>query len=680
MYKYKGNYEDVFKNVDRLDYKLANKISNLGISKKNNFFYFRFWIPDVEEVYIDIFAKDDKMQRLATYSFKQYNDLWTVKVSEIYEGYYYLFKVKRKKNFPFEYVIDPYSKAFAPFDWEGKTNKIPLSVIVDWEKILTKDIPNIPLKSKWDNGVDPLIYELHIRDFTSLLDQKNFQNRLGTFNAALENNIFKYLKDLNITHLQLLPIQSIYTLNDKKLKILNKGQGSGWTTNYNWGYDPLNYFSIAGWYSSDPTEGSIRIREFKNFVNEAHKNGIGIIMDVVFNHMMTNQLFESIAPNYYFRNNSEITPVSDPAINSEARMVRKMIIDSLVYFAKYFGVDGFRFDLSTFTDKDTLLLAHKELKKINKNIILHGEAWPFSDLDFENSFTKGTNDNDIKFAYFNDTIRNSIKGSDSIEENQKGLIQGNYDNYGDFLVSIVGNVKEYNYPTSDFIKINNYNVFANEPNISLQYAACHDGFTLWDKIAVTSEEKFEENIALNNQALMMQITSQGRQLILAGTELLQTKPTDLSGQHDNRFLNILNEENNLSIDKNESVVDNSYKTTDYTNGMKWNHLSNDEIKNKVFEFTKKLFKFRNSTNFFRLKTTKEINKKVKFISIKSNFVVYSIIDKNDKIYVAHNFNNFAVNDFDYKNLKIKISSRAITKEEIKEQIIPAHTSIIFLEK
>ncbi|MGZ9413948.1 alpha-amylase family glycosyl hydrolase [Mycoplasma sp. 1012] len=679
MMEYKGNYEIVNKNVQRIDERVSKKISSQGIFKKDNFFFFRIWIPDVAEVYVEIFNKNERMQKITTIGCKRNNDLWTGKISEIYEGYYYLFKIKRTKDQPFEYIFDPYAKVFAPFDWEGTTQKIPLAVIVDWEKTLVEEIETIPLKTNLNNGVDPLIYELHIRDFTSLLDQNNFKNRLGTFNAALENNIFEYLKDLGITHLQLLPIQSIYTLSDKNLNILNKNEGTGWTTNYNWGYDPLNYFSIAGWYSSDPKDPYARLREFKHFVNEAHKNGIAIIMDVVFNHMMINDLLETITPNYYFRNNSEVFPVDLPALNSEAKMVRKMMIDSLVYFAKYFGVDGFRFDLSTFIDKTTLCKMQDELKKINKNIVLHGEAWPFSDLKFENSFTKGVNTNSIKFAYFNDTIRNAIKGADSIEDNEKGLITSNYSKFSDFLVSITGNIQKFDYPNSEFIEKDAYSVFANEPNITLQYAACHDGFTLWDKIITTSNLSFSENINLYNQALMMQLTSQGRQLILAGTELLQTKPLDKSGQHDNRYLKILNNDNNLSNDKNDFVVDNSYKTTDYVNGLKWNHLQNRKIKEKVYDFLKKLLKFRNKTKYFRLHTAKEINRKLKYKEIRENFVVFSVKEKTNKAIVIHNFNDHPEH-FDYNKYKLVLSSRHISLKDKKENIVPAKTSIILENK
>ncbi|MBN3535111.1 alpha-amylase family glycosyl hydrolase, partial [Mycoplasma procyoni] len=612
--------------------------------------------------------------RIATFSFKKSKNIWSAKIPKEYEGFYYWIKIQHKGSDEYEYTIDPYAKAFAPFDWQGKTDEVPLAILVDWKKA-SDSVKKRPLETEFNNSVDPVIYELNIRDFTSLLDQKKFKSRLGTFDAAIENKIFDYVRELGFTHIQLLPIHAPYTTNADNLNILNKGEGTGWTTNYNWGYDPLNYFALNNWYTNNPKDAAAGIIEFKKFVKKAHKKGIGIIMDVVFNHTMTNSLFEKLTKDYYYRTGSEVYPVDQPALNTEAKMVRRMIIDSLSYYVDEFDVDGFRFDLSTFIDKETLKEISRVLKRKNKNIILHGEAWPFSDLDYTNSLTKGVTDNDYNFFYFNDTIRNAIKGADSIEANEKGLIQGNTEKMASFVSSIVGNIKRYSFSGLEIYSNTEYDLFSRENNIALQYAACHDGFSLWDKILTTSDKDFEENIALNNQALMMQFTSQGRQLVLAGTELLQTKPLDLSGCHDNRYLPVLNKNSLVIDDGNHFVVDNSYKTTDYTNGIKWDHLKNPRVK-EVHDFTRKLINFRNKTKFFRLTNFKTYNRNIYILENEKDFVSYKIKYNKEEVFVIHNFGKERKTLYPTKKYKIAVSSRPYISSLVKERIIPAHTSVI----
>ncbi|UWW00603.1 hypothetical protein NW064_05245 [Mycoplasmopsis felis] len=135
-----------------------------------------------------------------------------------------------------------------------------------------------PRKLKWtkNNHTDSFIYELHVRDFTSLKNQNELKNQLGTFNSLLENNLFDYVKKIGMTHAQfLLPIHSAYTVNDLNNSILLKNQGDKWTTNYNWGYDPHNYFSINGIYSSNPKDPYNRIKEFRELIDEARRKGCG---------------------------------------------------------------------------------------------------------------------------------------------------------------------------------------------------------------------------------------------------------------------------------------------------------------------------------------------------------------------------------------------------------------------
>ncbi|WP_156933541.1 alpha-amylase family glycosyl hydrolase [[Mycoplasma] collis] len=658
------------KNIKQID-KLYYTTTKLGLYKQKSNFILKFWAPLAEKVLFTIYDSENRNKIVDEIDFVKKNKIWEVKISLKYLNYFYHIKIIRNnKEF---LILDPYAKAIETFDWKGKTNLIPKAVIVDWENELNK-IENIKLNKQ--NNENVIIYELHIRDFTSLSKNNNIQNRKGTFNAAIENNIFDYLNNLNVNFLQLLPIHSIYTLNDNNLNIINKNQANKWTTNYNWGYDPMNYFSLNGWYFNNPHNYNSRFVEFKNFINKAHEKKIGIIIDVVFNHLMINKLFENIVPNYYFRNKAKIFPVNQPPFNSQAKMVRKLILDSLIYLVKYFDVDGFRFDLSTFIDKQTLNIICKKLKKIKPDIILHGEAWQFSDLNYQDSFTKGINFNNHDFAYFNDTLRNAIKGSDSVNlsTNDYGLIQGNLNYLNDFLISIVGNSKAIKTNLKLTNKKISYEVFAKNPKMALQYSACHDGFTLWDKIITTTNLSFRENLKLYRQALIMQFSSQGKQLILAGSEFLQTKPTDFTGQDSEISLKIINNENSVYDNENLFVNSNSYKTSDYTNGLKWDLLKNNIIENNIYNFLKKLLNFYKNSKFFNLNLK---NKKIIFHKIDKGYIYYEIKVENSSLFIIHNFNNKKI---ELKNIKIKkiiFNSDFDTENQNILNYIPAKSSLIF---
>ncbi|VEU59402.1 alpha-amylase family glycosyl hydrolase [Mesomycoplasma neurolyticum] len=658
------------KYINQIDKQFAT-YQKLGLFKEKQHFILNFWAPLAIKVQLIIYNKIEADKIIKKMFFKRKNKIWQIKIPFEFKDHFYHIKIYNlnDKN---KIVLDPYAKSLSTFDWNGETNNIPKAAIFDWEKLFLNKTKN---KLKINTNENLIIYELNIRDFSSLMNNKNCGTRKGTFKCAQNLNVFKYLKKLNVNYLQLLPIHAIYTLNDKNLNILNKNEGNKFITNYNWGYDPMNYFSLAGWYFTDPSDVSNRIKEFKEFVDEAHKNNIGVIMDVVFNHLMTNKILEDILPNYYFRNNSKIVPVSEPALNTEAKMVRKLIFDSLIYFAKYFNIDGFRFDLSTFIDKTTLDLICKKLKKINPNIVLHGEAWQFSDLDYKNSYTKGITVNNYNFAYFNDTIRNAIKGNDSLElaSNDYGLIQGNLNYLNDYLVSIVGNTKKVKTNLKFKNKKISYEVFAKDPNMSLQYSACHDGFTLWDKLVTTTDLPFRETLKLYRQALIMQFSVQGKQLILAGTELCQTKPTDFSGQDSEKSLKIINSQNSIFDFENLWVNSNSYKTTDYTNGIKWNNLNNLFIKKFVFSFTSKLLKAYKNSIFFNLNIK---NKKIIFHTIKKDFIYYEIQVTKDSLFVMHNFSQ---NKKILKNIKFnKILFNSDFDNIIQNEfVISAKSSIIF---
>lgn len=611
-----------------IDLKFADKDTEYGANKKGSKWIVNLWQPLAKNIEMIIFEKDSITEKTRVKgTFNSPN--WSWEFTENMDGLFYQYEITQEdgsKNL----AMDPFAKSMAAFDWEAKDGKIGKAAFVEVKKRtnLTKlEKINMP---------QPIIYEAHVRDLTS---QRKDVKIPGSFNALREIDFGKYLNDLNITHIQFLPIHNCYTLDEENKEIIGREKGSGWATNYNWGYDPHNYFSINGWYSSNPSDPYSRINEFNDLVDHMHQNDVKVICDVVYNHLYDNNTFNAILPGYYFREGSEVTPVVHPALASERIMVRRLIIESLKHFVEVYDVDGFRFDLLTFTDTETLKQVAKELREIKPNIVLHGEAWKFTDLEHTNSYTKGVTVNDDDFAYFNDTTRNSIKGADDTGDRWNGLIAGNMNFFEEYVSSVIGNNPDFKEDVP-FVSKEKYDLFANTPNIILNYAACHDGHTLWDKVNLTVEGDLIRKLEAYRQAIIMQQFLQGRSLFLEGTEILYTKPHDSSGRGEDR-----GHESSLILDlfnlETNKYNENSYKTTDFVNGLRWDNISKHGIKENVWEFMSKINKFRISTPFFNLSTIGEINKyyKINLIDKNKGVIDFEIEIKGEKVRIIHNFSN-----------------------------------------
>lgn len=259
---------------------------------------------------------------------------------------------------------------------------------------------------------DAIIYEVHVRDFTSDPNiSKELKNQFGTFASFVEK--LDYIKELGVTHIQLLPVLSYYYVDEMNKQ--RELEYSSSNNNYNWGYDPLNYFSLTGMYSLDPKKPEKRIEEFKNLVNEIHKHNMGVILDVVYNHTAKVDIFENLEPNYYHFMDQDGTPRTSfggGRLGTTHFMSRKLLVDSIKYLVENYKVDGFRFDMMGDHDSETIELAFNEAKKINPNIIMLGEGWLTFKGD-ENISVKPADQKWMKdtntVAVFSDDIRNLLK-------------------------------------------------------------------------------------------------------------------------------------------------------------------------------------------------------------------------------------------------------------------------------
>ena len=449
---------------------------DLGCNYSKDKCIFNLWSPLSEQVYLKL-EKSDNSFLLYKMKRKEHG-LFTIEVKgDLYDKKYsYIVKCNNREN----EIRDPYGKAVSL--------RSQYSVVVDL-KLLDK-LGTVKVKDNFEKYTDAVIYELHVRDFTENLKTDNSGNYLGILDKV------DYLKSLGVTHIQLLPV-----LDSAKVDDLIRDE-------YNWGYDPISWFALEGSYSSFPEDALSRMVEFKTLVNELHKNGIRVILDVVYNHIydyITHD-FQKNIPYFYFRKHkNKICNASGCGndIASERKMVRKIIVDSVTFLMKTYDIDGFRFDLMGLMDVDTANEIASKLKAIKKDCMLIGEAWHMGVVLPDDKKASMNNAAQLPdYAFFNDTFRDLIKGP-TFNHYQKGYISGNIDLKDDVEFVMKGSVLNNKFPSVQQ---------------SLNYVECHDNQTLYDKLANTCDDK-EEILRRVKFANALTILSLGIPFIHMGQEI-----------------------------------------------------------------------------------------------------------------------------------------------------------------
>ncbi|ACZ00903.1 type I pullulanase [Streptobacillus moniliformis] len=436
------------------------------------------------------------------------------------------------------------------------------SVVVDLSKTLKGNrMPKF-------NMLDSVIYELHIRDFT--LNAKNKGKYLG----VVEEKQLNYLKKLGITHVQLLPI---YDYSTDSVDELNPD------LRYNWGYDPVNYNVPEGSYSSDPKDPYSRINELKEMIEILHKNGIRVIMDVVYNHVydaLAHSLSKCI-PNYAFRK-TEYFHFSNGTgcgndVASERVMIRKYIVDSVKYWASEFNLDGFRFDLMGILDVETMNEIRKELDKIDESIIILGEGWDLATSLSDDLKANQLNANKMpNIAFFNDDIRDGLRGS-TYEKLGQGFVSG-----GRFEKRLIPSIKG-GQGLKSYIA----------PNQLIQYIEAHDNNTVFDHIEITNgNESLDDRIKMQSIATSLIMMSQGIPFIHAGQEFFRTK----------------------------NGVENSYKSSDEINKFDFERA---EKYSSFVKYLSDLINYRKDKKILKLESYEKINEIFNLIKADDNVLAYS---------------------------------------------------------
>ncbi len=593
---------------------------------------FKVWSPPASKIEVLLFDENQHpvFTKSPLWMKKSENGVFSLTVtSEMtlnissFNGLYYQYRVYAYGKATL--ALDPYAFSMASFSPDG-IDKIGKGAIVSMsdKQSLPKGFSKKYSNAKFmANETDLIAYEIHIRDFTAQPGVVK-PELAGTFIGAISK--IDYLKQLGITHVQLLPVANFYTVDETDRSF---SASDATISNYNWGYDPHSYFSLEGWFSTDAANPYVRIREYRELIQSLHNKGIGVIMDMVFNHTYLVETFENIAPGCYYRmtSDSKISGYSGagPSLESRRIMVRKLIVESLKFFIRQYHIDGFRFDLMSFLDHETLRAIRREAGKAynaeNPNeLILQGEAWMFSDLDTnakstgENAATTKINypQEDLNLGLFNDSSRDSYVGNGE----QRGYVQGNFIEADRVASGIVGGLKGVNAGPVSFNNDrfrNNYNLFAEFPSSCLNYLSVHDGLTLWDKINLLYPDS--TGLIRARQMRMvsaMLFTSQGKIILQAGDEFLRTKPLSKVDRERNRALTSqwANEEEGTLY-----FHENSYCSNDYTNMIRWDRLNNRyaPIARQMVEYYKGLILMRRSIPALRFHSPESIKSAFRFI-------------------------------------------------------------------
>ena len=612
------------------------------------------WSPSADKVSVVVYDKKDPEKVVGTVAlekgekgtWKQTLDANSGLGISNYTGYYYHYQIERQGKTVL--VLDPYAKSLAAWNSDlAKTDaahKVAKAAFVDPAKLGPQDLTYGKIRN-FKSREDAIIYEAHVRDFTSdPAIAKDLTKPFGTFEAFIEK--LDYLKDLGVTHIQLLPVLSYYFVNELKNQERLSAYASS-NSNYNWGYDPQNYFSLTGMYSSNPKDPEKRIAEFKNLINEIHKRGMGAILDVVYNHTANLDIFEDLEPNYYHFMDADGTPRTSfggGRLGTTHYMSKRVLVDSIKYLVETYKVDGFRFDMMGDHDAASIEEAYKAARTLNPNLIMLGEGWRTYAGD-ENMPTKPADQDWMKHtdtvAVFSDDIRNNLK-SGYPNEGQPAFITGGKRDINTIFKNLIAQ------PT---------NFEADSPGDVIQYIAAHDNLTLFDIIAqsIKKDPSKAENYAEIHRRLrlgnLMVLTAQGTPFIHSGQEYGRTKqfldPAYKTPVPEDKVPN----KSHLLRDKDGKpfvypyFIHDSYDSSDAVNKFDWTKATDgkaypENVKSR--DYMKGLIALRQSTDAFRLKSLQDIKERVHLITVpgqngvkKEDVIIgYQITAPNGDVYAV----------------------------------------------
>ncbi|WP_440111805.1 type I pullulanase [Paenibacillus sp. QZ-Y1] len=616
--------EDDYKQ-DAMNLKDTYQGRDLGVKIESQACSFKVWTPDAVQVDVLLYPpltggspdeEPNQRKQKATPMHRQHQSIWSLELEGDWNDYRYMYRVTFKDGRQ-EIAVDPYARAVTMNGEMGVLVRLERTDPEGWSQDIRPELVS---------PVDAVLYELHVRDFS--IHESSGMAHKGKYLAFTETGLcdaegnllgIDHLAELGVTHVHLLPVFDFATVDESKVDDLSSD-----VSKYNWGYDPLHFNVPEGSYATRADEPETRIREFKSMVLALHQKGIGVIMDVVYNHTFdtAGSSFEKLVPGYYYRQNADGTYSNGSGtgneVATERHMVRKFIIDSVRYWAEEYHVDGFRFDLMGLIDTATMKqLAAEMHAEVSPSIFLYGEPWGAMESPLGDQMTLKGDQREAGYAVFNDNFRGVIKGDS--DGKGTGFATGAEGKEEEIWTGVRGAITD----------------FAAGPSETIHYVTVHDNLNLWDKVArtqglddqlgfITYDEdgrvqgsaSVEEAVqqakphlyvdptrTLENETVRrcllaggIVLTSQGVPLLAAGDEFLRSKYGDA----------------------------NSHVSGDAVNAIRW---SQKQQFKPVFDYYRGLIRLRREHPIFRLRTREEIEKHVCLLEKGNGILAYELAGK-----------------------------------------------------
>ena len=530
------DYQAYAANLD----KSAYSGNDLGASYSKKATTFKVWSPNAASVRVNIFEHGSDNEGDAgsimsrAMSLDKTTGVWSVTINGDLLNKYYTYSVTHGKTT--KETADVYAKACGVNGQRSMVVDLSTTNPEGWENdkhVLVQ------------NQTDASVWEISVADFSSSESSGVSEANRGKYLAFTEegttvngvqgasSTCVDYLKKLGVKYVQIMPFYDFGSVDESK-NIMDQ---------YNWGYDPVNYNCPEGSYSSNPKKGEVRIKECKQMIQALHNAGIGVIMDVVYNHTYTSDSWlQRTVPNYYYRMNNDGTFSNGSGCSndtaSEHLMFRKYMIDSVTYWASEYHIDGFRFDLMGLHDVTTMNSIRTALDNLyadgsGSQILMYGEAWDMATNCDEGTVLasqKNLKQLSDRIGAFDDTIRDAIKGS-------TGGTDGAFVQEGSRRANLKTGIAGQSDTTTGW---------ANVPSQCVTYASCHDNLCLVGSVYGADgkyRKRYEDLVAMNKLSAAIVITSQGIPFSLGGEEFCRSKDGDENSYASSRKENMLDWEN-----------------------------------------------------------------------------------------------------------------------------------------
>jgi pullulanase len=663
---------------------LGGNCTNAGCNAK-------LWAPTAQKVRLFLFEHMNSAPVIKD-AIRSAQGVWAVTLPATFKNYFYQYEVTvyhpQIDKVITSLVTDPYSKSLALNGARSQLVDVlaPETKPVGWDRLQKPELASLN---------DSVIYELHIRDFSAHDDSVPLE-RQGSYLAFTETNSrgMRYLKSLaqaGLTHLHLLPFNDFGSVNEDKIAWENYTSspsndlkepqsvlgGLRALDPFNWGYDPVHYLAPEGSYAVQG-EGWTRLREVRAMVQGINASGLRVVQDVVFNHTYQSGLepysiFDKIVPLYYYRLNTLGQVERSSCCNdtaSEVRMMEKLMIDSVLFWAKNYKLDGFRFDLMSFHSKESMFRLRQALRSLTlakdgvdgSKILLYGEGWSFGSfferfpqeaMSLENSYA-------TEYGFFNDRIRDAVRGgtTNSWEKSDQGFATGLFFDFnfepanrntppdvwaqrdkllhlGDVIKSgLAGNMRDFIFREHLGAKIKAGDLFyrgspvavAAQPLETINYVVAHDGYSLWDAIQAKlpfhtpfrtpQTASTDERQRVAQLSIAIPLLGQGLPFIEGGTELLRSKNGDQDSYDSGDFFNRIDWSANTNY-WGEALPPSWKNINEWPFWLP--RLQDPSLQpspaqiQATSKYFKGLLRVRKSSSLFRMKSLSEVSQNLQFI-------------------------------------------------------------------